>query len=577
MTVVSLSLLMTFSAWLYSKHQLESRTAARFNAAKDRTVGLIVERMSKYEDALWSGVAAMSSHGGSMSYQDWKVFSESLELGEKYPGVNGIGVIQYIERSEITEFQKERDAEPREFTIYPEHSQEVLLPITYIEPEDINAQAIGLDVAHEENRRTALLASRDTGSSQITGPIFLVQDSGHTPGFLFYAPYYQGGVPETLEERRERFVGVVYAPFVVRKLVEGLLSKSLRDVHFSLRDAGQTIYSEHQEQDRLYDPDPIFSETVELDFYGRKWEVDVRSNMAFRSENGLEQPTLILMGGLIIEGLIIAMLVLMARSNKHAHAYAHKLTDELRAKTERLARANEEIEQFVYIASHDLKTPARGIGFLADLLEEEIVDHLGDTEARTALSMHLDMIRERVQRMNALTGGIMEFSRIGKYDDEEDEILPEAIVKACIEDFKVEKTQIDLISEVPTISFDTHNFRRVLENLIGNAFKYGSGDQTTKVVVSILDVGDFLEVSVCDNGPGISPKYHERIFEVFQTLQKAGEPESTGIGLAIVKKSIQRHGCNISVRSEEGNGAEFIFSWPKSPLTYNTLDLEKVA
>ncbi|WP_425596457.1 CHASE domain-containing protein, partial [Phaeobacter gallaeciensis] len=205
-TIVCLSLCMTFSAWLYSKHQLDIRTEARFNAAKDRTIGLIVERMSKYEDALWSGVAAISSHGGAMSYEDWKVFSTSLELEEKYPGVNGIGVIQYVERANLTRFQAERNAEPRDFEIYPEHTQDILLPITYIEPEDINAQAIGLDVAHETNRRTALLASRDTGSSQITGPIYLVQDSGHTPGFLFYAPYYRGGVPDDLPPEAPLFI-----------------------------------------------------------------------------------------------------------------------------------------------------------------------------------------------------------------------------------------------------------------------------------------------------------------------------------------------------------------------------------
>lgn len=576
--IVGLSLTMTVSAWLYSKHQIDNRVEGRFNAARDRTVGLIEDRMSRYEDALWSGVAAISAQGGSMTRGEWKKFSDSLKIGEKYPGVNGIGVIDYVERSNLADYLADRNAEAREFDVYPEHNQSILLPITYIEPEGINARAVGLDVAHEVNRRTGLLASRDTATAQITGPIFLVQDSGHTPGFLFYTPIYSGGVPETLEERRQRFQGVVYAPFVVRKLVQGLLSKDLRNVHFSIRDAGEVIYDEHAADDQLHDPDPMYSDTVSLNLYGRTWEIDVRSNLAFRAQNGFEQPTLILIGGLIIEALIITLLVLMARANERARAYAHDLTAELRAKTERLAKANEEIEQFVYVASHDLKTPARGIGFIADILEEDLSDDLGGSETYTILQMHLDLIRERVQRMNALTRGIMEFSRVGRREDAEEEaIAPAEIITACIADFEVKDAQISLDTDVSTIFYDGHNFRRVLENLIGNAFKYHPEPDTAKVTVSILDEGDRLKVSVKDDGAGIAAQFHERIFEVFQTLQPADDQESTGIGLAIVKKSVQRHGYDIRVVSEEGTGAEFIFHWPKEAVVKENNDLQKVA
>jgi len=187
--IVALSLTMTVGAWLYSKNQVDLQTENRFVAAKDRTIGLIVDRMSRYEDALWSGVAHIDAKGGKTSHSEWKTFSGSLNLAKKYPGVNGIGVIYYVDRREFPEFQSIRDAEGRGFSVFPEHDQDFRLPITFIEPEDINAAAIGLDVAHEMNRRTGLLASRDTGTAQITGPIILVQDSGHTAGFLFYTPF----------------------------------------------------------------------------------------------------------------------------------------------------------------------------------------------------------------------------------------------------------------------------------------------------------------------------------------------------------------------------------------------------
>lgn len=566
LAIIGLSLAMTISAWLYSKQQVDSRIENRFNAARDQTIGLIVDRMSRYEDALWSGVAAIRAQGGEISHQEWRSFASALKLEEKYPGVSGIGFIDYVERDRLAGSQAQRESVRRKFSIYPEHGRDVLLPIIFIEPEARNRPAVGLDMAHEENRRTGMLASRDTGTAQITGPIVLVQDSNHTPGFLFFTPLYQGGMPRTLAERRGRFLGAVYAPFVVKELVEGLLSKELRDLRFSIRDAGEVIYDEHSEEDALHDRKPMFAEEVTLDLYGRKWVVDIRTNLAFRAKNGFEQPTLILIGGLIIETLICALLLMMSRANSTARAYAHELTAELRAQSEKLAQANEEIEQFVYVTSHDLKTPVRGIGLLTDILEEDLEEHMGGTGAFDETRVHLNLIRERVQRMNALTQGIMEFSRIGKQEfDATETIRVEELIEACAADFKVGKSQIRLHSDVAAVSYDSHNFRRVMENLIGNAFKYHPSPDRAEVTVLLQETDGVLRVAVRDDGDGIRPEFQERIFEVFQTLQSADDKESTGIGLAIVKKSVQHHGYDIHVVSEPGHGAEFIFQWPLRP------------
>ncbi len=576
--IVALSLTMTIGAWLYSKHQVDLQIEARFDDARERAIGLIVDRMSRYEDALWSGVAKIDAGKGHLGHDEWRAFSASLNIPEKYPGVNGIGVIYHVPRTDFQAFMDLRSTEERSFAIYPEHALDDLLPITFIEPEAANAAAVGLDMAHETNRRTGLLASRDTGTAQITGPIYLVQDSGHTPGFLFYTPFYDGGAtPATLQDRQEKFAGVVYAPFVVQKLVEGLLSKDLREVRFSIRDGVQTIYDEHSRNEPLRDDNPMFSETVELDMYGRNWVVDIRTNLAFRARNASEQPTLILLGGLIIEILVISMLVMLAQSNKRAHDYAQRLTEELRTKSENLEHANAEIEQFVYIASHDLKTPVRGIGFLADALEEDLEEVIGPIDQQTEIKMHIDLIRDRVGRMNDLTKGIMEFSRVGNYGNhDEPDISIGAIVADCLADFEVSPSQITVEAEVDRIACDSHNFRRVLENLIGNAFKYHDRRGIARVWLRIAEIGDRLQVSVRDDGPGIAPEFHEKIFEVFQTLRKAGDPESTGIGLAIVRKAVQRHGFDIQITSADGQGTEFAFDWPRNS-SRETLITEKVA
>lgn len=575
--VVSLSLMMTIGAWLYSKQQVNLQIESRFEASKSRTIDLIVDRMSRYEDALWSGVAHVDALGADVTAASWKHFASSLNIEKKYPGVNGIGLIQFVDRQNLQAYMTARESEERDFSIFPEHDLDFLLPITFIEPENINAAAVGLDVAHETNRRTGLLASRDSGGAQITGPIFLVQDSGHTPGFLFYTPFYSDAAPTSLSERRDRFAGVVYAPFVVRKLVEGLLSKDLRDVRFSLRDGEQLIYNEHDPDEPLHDDAPLFTDTVELDMYGRIWTVDVRTNQAFRAQNSFDQPNLILAGGLIIEILVISMLVMLTRSNQQAHRYAEELTKELRAKTDHLEKANAEIEQFVYVASHDLKTPVRGIGFLADVIEEDLEEIIGPLAKHPEIKSQIDMIRERVSRMNDLTKGIMEFSRVGHRDSDAGEHLSvRKLIEDCVADFEVDATTVQCSSDVEFVRYDSHNFRRVMENLIGNALKYHPNPRIARIEVSIEDLGEHLRVAVKDDGDGIPAEFHEKIFDVFQTLRAGSGPESTGIGLAIVKKAIQRNGFDIWLSSSDGHGAEFKFDWPKNQMQAE-IELENVA
>ena len=562
--IVLMSMAMTLGAWQFARHQAQAQIEARFLAARDRTVGLIADRMSRYEDALWSGVASITASDGRITRESWKSFAESLDISQKYPGVNGIGVIYYVDRQELPVFQAMRAAEERDFAIYPDHEQDILLPITFLEPEGINAAAIGLDVAHETNRRTGLLASRDTGTAQITGPIVLVQDSGHTPGFLFYTPFYSGEAPTNTADRRAQFVGAVYAPFIVKKLVDGLLSKELREVRFSIRDADTVIYDEHGKDDALNDPDPMFSDIVELELYGRTWAIDVRTNMAFRVQNGTQQPTFILIGGLIIEILIISLLSIMMRSNKRAHDYAYQLTHALRTKSESLERANAEIEQFAYVASHDLKTPARGISYLTDLLEQDLENLLGPIASHAEIKAHLDLIRDRVRRMNDLTKGIMSFSQIGRPRERDVErVSIRAIIDDCITDFGIAAGQVRLDGPAETIAPDSGTLRRVLENLIGNAVKYHPHPDEARLGVSVDALPDRLRFAVRDNGNGIAPEFHAKVFEVFQTLRTSDAPESTGIGLAIVKKAVRMHGFDIRLISEPGQGTEFIFDWPR--------------
>ncbi len=582
--VVSLSLMLTLSAWQFSRSQIETRTGLRFDASRDSAVGLIIDRMNKYEDALWAGVAAVESHGGDISYQNWKSFADTLRIGERYPGINGIGVIHFHTEQTLDDYLVRQRVVRLGFQVFPDHDQRIFMPITFVEPEDANRAAIGLDVAHELNRRTAALASRDTGEARITGAINLVQDADQTPGFLFYAPFYRDGPPSDLTDRQNRFVGAVYAPFVVHRLMEGLLAKDLRNVRFSITDSDDLLYDEHLTSDPEHDPNPMFSENITIEFYGRSWRLDLRTDLIFRQENSSSKPTIILLAGVVIEVFIIALLVLMSRANDRAIRYADKVTMALKQETATLALTNaelslknDEIERFVYITSHDLKTPVRGIGGLSEMIEEDLQDYFASASANPEVSENLTLIQDRVRRMAQLTNGILEFSKIGViYSEDEPLNIAEAIATMTF-DFGLKKGQLDLSGDLEVVYADTLNFRRVLENLVGNAIKYHHDVDQLKINVTAKVDGDWCRISVADNGPGIDLKYHSKVFDIFQTLRTSDMPESTGIGLSIVKKAVERHGGKIILESWPSEGCTFDFEWPNKCSTTPSEDMRSAA
>ncbi|MEP1518673.1 CHASE domain-containing protein [Ascidiaceihabitans sp.] len=560
--LIVMSLTLTLSVWQFSKAQIASRTQARFDTSVSRLVDLIEDRMSLHEDALWAGVSTIESHGGDISRDRWQAFTKTLRLEEKYPGITGIGVIHFLNANSVGDYLKTRRLERAAFDIFPRHDHRDIMPISFIEPEAENTAALGLDLAHEANRRTAAIASRDTGTAQISGPIVLVQDKAQTPGFLFYAPVYHATEANDGDARPLDAVGAVYAPFVVHKLIEGLLAKERRHVHFSISDQDVTLYDEHLNTDAANDPDPMFATQVALHMYGREWLLDMRSNAAFRLQNSYAQPTIILLAGLTIEGLIIVLLIMMSRANAYSERYADKVTAQLKLQTQDLKNTNQELEQFAYVASHDLKTPIRGIAGLTEMIREDLEGYFASPSNNPEVGHNLDRIMDRVARMNALTQGIMELSKTGTDAADQPKLELQEAVDALVLDFELDQTAIKLNTRVSSIAFDPFNLRRILENLIGNAIKYHDGKRPLLITLEAAQADDRCRISIHDNGPGIDPRYHTRIFNMFQTLRLNGAAESTGIGLAIVKKAVERHGGRITVISPPEGGVLFAFDWP---------------
>jgi len=218
----------------------------------------------------------------------------------------------------------------------------------------------------------------------------------------------------------------------------------------------------------------------------------------------------------------------------------------------------QELVQFSYVVSHDLKAPLRAIFKLSEWIEEEIGTKVSDN-----LKKNLQFLRGRVFRLEALINGLLEYAKIGRANVKKEKVNSRELVKEVIEMLSPPSTiNITIQENMPVFETPKISLQQVFFNLLSNAIKYNDKEHGL-ISVTFNTRGKFYEFSVEDNGLGIDPIYHEKVFVIFQTLEARDKVEGTGIGLAILKKSVEDMGGTIKLRSELGKGAIFTFTWPQ--------------
>ena len=243
----------------------------------------------------------------------------------------------------------------------------------------------------------------------------------------------------------------------------------------------------------------------------------------------------------------------------------------LAGQTRDLLRSNEELEQFAYVASHDLKAPLRGIENLVGWIEEDLEGQLvGDTRT------NMDLLRIRVRRLESLLDDLLAYSRAGRTAAAFEEVDVEALVKELAvlvsppEGFAIVASQT-----LPTMQAAKAPLTQALQNLIGNALKHHDrpGEGHVWIEADTRD-GGMVEFSVTDDGPGVPRQFRDRVFGMFQTLRPRDEVEGSGMGLAIVRKLVERQGGRIWIDDgrdgPDGRGVSVRFTWPRE--ARDTLD-----
>jgi PAS domain S-box-containing protein len=234
--------------------------------------------------------------------------------------------------------------------------------------------------------------------------------------------------------------------------------------------------------------------------------------------------------------------------------------NELEQTQQKLLKANQELEQFTYAASHDLQEPLRMVSSYLQLLSRRYSSALND-DATT----FIDFAVEGAERMQALINDLLTLSRVSSTAKlfktvSFDEIVNRALFNLT---YTIDETKADItIAKLPELSVDSTQMVQLIQNLVGNAIKYRKPASTPKISITVEKTGDTYVFSVVDNGIGIEEQYHERIFTIFQRLHTRDEYPGTGVGLSICRKIIDRHGGKIWVESNTNGGSTFKFSLP---------------
>ncbi|MGZ8493440.1 MAG: sensor histidine kinase, partial [Gemmatirosa sp.] len=248
------------------------------------------------------------------------------------------------------------------------------------------------------------------------------------------------------------------------------------------------------------------------------------------------------------------------RERDRALAEAERRADELARLATALERSNQELDQFAYVTSHDLKAPLRGIANLTQWIEEDLGDRVTG-ESRE----HMRLLKGRVHRMEALIDGILAYARAGRTRVAPEPVDTNALLREVVELLDAgAQARIAIADDLPTVVAERVPLQQVFLNLLGNAVRFSAAHRPDPVVrVGWRDAGDVVEFWVADNGPGIAPEFQERVWGIFQTLQARDKVEGTGIGLAVVRKIVDSRGGRAWLDSAPGKGTTFYIAVPR--------------
>ena len=600
---VGVSITLAASVQSYRWESSEVEIAFR-EAAQERV--LVVQQEITHALDIVQDVASLFEASAVVGRRDFRKFvGPALK---RYSGIQSLQWIPVVSAEERSAFIAEarRSFPPFRITEIsssgePVESRErpVHYPVLYIQPYAENRAALGRDIGMDPLISPLLREAERTRGPVASPGISFEVDAFEKKGVAVAIPvFFETDDEETDPDKppakiRGFALGVFFVQDIVERAVRNLRSAGI-DIHFFQLEASGEKHLLYTHISRLWrggqrgaDPSAL-SHSEKIAAGNREWLV-VCNPTPGRFETEIRNSWIILAGGIAFTALLsiyVATLIGWARQvkqevdvrtsqlwetvqdlnrevaeRKSAEQELQSLNETLEqhiaSRTAEADRRAQYLEQFAYVTSHDLKAPLRAVSNLAGWIEEDLADKLDD-----ASKEQLALLRDRVQRMHNLIEGLLEYSRVGRTSEPENEVKTGELVEEIIDSLSPPKEfKIKVQDEMPTLYVDRLQLSQVFSNLISNSLKHHGGPKG-KIRITGENLGNFCKFSVCDNGQGIDPKYHDKVFMMFQTLASGDFENSTGIGLALVKKIVEEHGGTIRLESAVGEGTCFYFTWP---------------
>ncbi|MGB8145678.1 MAG: CHASE domain-containing protein [Chromatiaceae bacterium] len=619
------ALLGALGTWMVSARiaDLENQRhfAAFSEAARDRL--LVIQRELDYSLGLVQDLGGFFDAASMVTRRQFREFvgptlkrNRIIQTLQWAPRVTDDQLRDFVARvrPRIPRFQVQDQAANGESRPAPERP--VHFPILYVQPYPENTSLLGLDLAGIPRVMDLLLKSAELRTLVVGEPESRNDKDGESH-FAIYRPVFNrveegegletpidvDAEPVGIEEQEVR--GFVIGVFRFGELIDeamASLGPSGVDIAFWSQDGKQKRHLFYVHHSRVRDaangpPDP---DPIATSYKGQVQAGDLTWTLVCTPVPGAFQTKgwgvwLIPLMGLVFTLLTCVYLLALTGRDRQVRRLVAERTLELSRANEALnveiaercraeqalqclnmtlehrverrtfesERRARDLEQFAYVASHDLKAPLRGIANLSEWLKEDLQDRLTpETQEQ------LDLLRDRVARMNALIEGLLEYSRIGRVAGSLEEVDVGTLVAEVVDTLAPPRHfRIKIAPDLPILHTDRLHLSQVFANLIANAIRHHDRDRGW-VRVSGHDQGDLWLFAIEDDGPGIPPEFQDKIFLMFQTLSVKDYGANTGIGLALVKKLVEEHGGTIRLddgadKKGKRRGCRFVFTWAK--------------
>ncbi len=550
-----------------------------FKEASSETYEKLKTSFTYYIDAITS-IERLLTSAPEITRSQFKTFVEKI-LSEK-PGIHGVSwnplvyekqrkpFEEAIRKEGFTNFKiSQRDKHGK---LTPAYQRPSYIVVNYIEPMKKNLKAFGFDVSSNHERLKAMNQARDTGKPVATSRITLVQETERQAGFLLFYPVYKIASTTTIE-RRKNLAGYAVGVFRVGDIVELTLSnKNNNKLITNIYDESEKGKSIHLFGVPFYKGKyfQVFESNKALIIGERQWSVRFRSSESFLTRHHSSQVITTLITGLFFSIMFNTFILAMSGRSYQLDKQVNKRTKELKENQKKLIitnktlektivdleRSNKELDQYAFVASHDLKSPLQSIFQLASWIEEDCGNILPEDSKR-----HLNLLKERIRRMENLLADLLVFSRISRDQYNTEKLDLQAIIKRTFEfnstsdNYRLKIINCDVSLILPRIPLEL-----IFRNLFSNAIKHH--DKTTgEITVNYRKSTNEHIISVTDDGPGIPPGMQEKVYEMFNTLKPRDETEGSGLGLCIIKKAAEQFDGKVKIISDGLRNTSIEICW----------------